>query len=562
MRIKTVILILGLLFSFRVWTQEQSKLNKVMNFTVEDNRLEDALFKVAAKGDINLFYQPAILPQDSLVSVNQQQQSLKIILSSMLPSSIEIIDLGTSILLQQKKIRTKVNSKVTIVGKIVDQNGDPIKDALIFEVDQLNSVRSSTEGKFSLTTKQERTQLSIAVSKQLCVDTLIQVSDFTKSLKIELGCRIVEKFMEPMQKKAFRSQNVPYVLVAKKVQDLSLETNAKLYRKFQFSFIPRLSTNQYLGGVVENSYSLNMIGGYSLGLHTLEIGGAFNIIKGDAKWLQIAGAMNLVGQNFEGVQISGGVNHVIYDFRGLQIGGGYNRSGKLKGLQLSGGVNIALGHVKGFQLAGGFNRADNVKGMQLSGGLNDADTLKGFQLAPINRAKVNAGVQLGVVNLADSASGTMIGIVNIAKKGGISTLNISASVLPQMSLTYKIGTPKLYSIYALGGTNYKTTSYWNYGLGFGFQKKTPKQRPIHYEFMGSWFSDGFNDESQEFGLAQLKMLFGSKKEKARWLYGPTINGMFTTKTSIENLEVVPFSTISIGNNIQLFPSFEVTFKII
>lgn len=542
--------------------QKTSKLEQNLSFKAQNVTLEEALFDLAAKAGVNLFYNPNTFSTEALVSIQKQEVPFKTILEELLPANIEMVELGHSLLLQKKQLNNKRNRKIQIQGKVIDQKGMALDGVLIFDVHQLNSVRSDAEGKFSLVTKLEKEQLNVSISKSYCRDTIAQFNQDDEGIVIELNCKNRDhQNLELIPSKSWKGQNIPYALVARKVQDVSIESNAKLYRKFQFSVVPSISTNHYLGGVVENSYSLNIIGGYSLGLHAIEIGGAFNIVKGHAEWLQIAGALNSVGKGFTGLQISGGVNHVNGSFRGTQISGAYNRSLDFQGTQITGGLNWSKGHFKGLQLSGGMNRSKNLHGVQIAGGINEADTLNGLQLAPVNKATHNSAIQLGVINWADTVSGKMIGLFNYAKKGGLRNFNLTASVLPQFSVQYKMGTPKLYTIYSAGATHWQSRSFWNYGFGFGFQKLTPSNRPIHYELLGSWFSDSFSEENQSFGLCQLKSIVSSKQPGKPWQFGPSLNWVFSTDSDLENIDVLPYSPFEWTDKLAFFFGFEVNFKL-
>ena len=75
-----------------------------------------------------------------------------------------------------------------------------------------------------------------------------------------------------------------------------------LYRDIQISLLPFVGSNNGLSGNTINNYSINMLGGYSLGTRQIELGFFFNIDRGDVSWLQIGGVGNLVGRNVYGVQ--------------------------------------------------------------------------------------------------------------------------------------------------------------------------------------------------------------------------------------------------------------------
>jgi hypothetical protein len=251
-----------------------------------------------------------------------------------------------------------------------------------------------------------------------------------------------------------------------------------------------------LGGLVENQYSFNMLGGYSLGGRSIEIGGVFNIVRNEAKYLQLAGVFNLVGEDFRGVQLAGCVNRVGSHFKGIQLSGLYNQAKILNGFQLTGGINLV-------------------------------DTLKGVQLAPVNIARLMAGSQFGVINIADSATGPMFGLINIVKKGALRKLDLTTGLLPHVSLSLKLGTPKFYNIYSSGGSYFNDKFIWNYGFGFGTKRMVTKERPMYFETSFNWLLEGIKEDSYHYGLWQANIILGNKEFREIQLnVGPSFNLLF------------------------------------
>jgi hypothetical protein len=239
-----------------------------------------------------------------------------------------------------------------------------------------------------------------------------------------------------------------------------------LYRKTQISFVPFIGTNHALSGNVINDYSLNILGGYSLGVRKLEFGGVFNVVYGDVRGVQVGGTFNAVGGSVNGVQFAGifnanrgptsgaqfagvfnfnwsGVkdfagagifNLSMKDSRAVQLAGignitlGDQQSPHLAGLfnfsagdaksQLGGSYNFAAGNLQGWQAAGVFNfTGKNVTGAQTSGVMNFAGgNVTGVQTSGvINFAgKHLRGAQLSLVNYATTVDGAQIGLLNIA----------------------------------------------------------------------------------------------------------------------------------------------------
>ncbi|MBR9831318.1 hypothetical protein GYB57_04145 [bacterium] len=551
--IRYCLLTVGLLFGIATSAQ-QSKLKQELSITLQQQRLEDVLFLIAEKGAFNISFNPKVIESDSLITESYQKEEVISILNDLLPSHIEVVDLGHSILLRDLSVPKAPLKKIEMRGLIQDQNEKPVSGALLFEVEGLVSTLSGKDGTFHLNEKlQESGRLTFSVTKEGCLDTLVQISVNNDPVLIQLNCRLKENELIPlMPLKEYTLPHVPYVLVPLKVQESSTQSKATLFRKYQFSLVPGIGTNQLLGGLVENQYSLNLVGGYSLGVSKIEMGAGFNIVRTDAQYLQMAGGFNMVGANFKGLQMAGGFNYVGHDYNGVQLAGGVNYIGSnFRGTQLSGGVNIINGNFNGVQISGGYNHARISDGIQLAGGINLADTLIGLQLAPVNVVRVMKGVQVGVVNVADSSTGPMFGLVNIVRKGGVRSLELSSDMLPHLNLVFKLGTPQWYNIYSAGGSYINNQFLWNYGLGFGTRRILKSQRPIYYESMVHWLFEGKRDQPMHYGLWSSQVAIGNKSfRKIQLSAGPTFNLLlFNPSNALEGTKsILPYRFLSVTNS--------------
>src|SRR5690606_16099068 len=79
----------------------------------------------------------------------------------------------------------------------------------------------------------------------------------------------------------------------------------------QTSLSPGCSTHCDVNSQVINKVSLNVLGGYTAGTDGVEIGGMFNIVRKDVRYVQLAGLFNNVGGEVEGVQMAGLFNNVL-----------------------------------------------------------------------------------------------------------------------------------------------------------------------------------------------------------------------------------------------------------
>lgn len=494
-------------FSLSVLGQEKNNFREREIAIQQSNiQLGEALILIAEQAGFNLSFNPAILP-DSLVSLNYTGHTAKEIFKEVLPHNVFYNELGASVILQEKK--ESEEKSIIISGQI--HHRLPIDQALVFEVNGLASTFTDENGHFNLKIKKPNSSnIGISVHKEGFKDSLILLPSKTQEVSIKLE----KKALKAIPKKEFNLTKIPRLFVPQKVQIRNENITAHLYRKYQLSLVPSIGTNLKMGGLVENTYSLNVIGGYSLGNSKVEIGGAFNINRIYAEGVQIAGAFNLVGESFKGVQIAGWGNLNFGESEGVQLAGAYNQSKSLKGTQISGGLNLVT------------------------------DSTEGLQIAPINYSKVLVGKQIGIFNLADSASGTPIGLFSYVKKNGYNSLSLSSNELTYANLDFKMGVPSFYNIFSAGFGYQQNDFLWQYGIGVGTEKVLNDQRNINNEFLFHWLFKANNLNQTNYGLAKWQLLFQNKKQRKYSIaFGPSINFLFQSTTLDEQSHelIVPYS---------------------
>lgn len=242
------------------------------------------------------------------------------------------------------------------------------------------------------------------------------------------------------------------------------------YNPVDISFWPGMGVGGYIfnlpGKKVINTFSYNIVGGYS----TILIGAAFGgiwrkvdecmfgyqeagiaaSVGGNAIGAQTAGIAAkvdgyLVGAQFAGIATSVGKYLVGAQVAGIAASVGGNLwggqmaffsasvGGNLAGFEVAGISTSVKGHVTGFQIAGVVNRGyNNMLGVQIAGVANhlDGDLIglqiagvvnnnKGFvngaQIAFVNHANRIQGGQIGLVNTANVVNGLQIGLVNVSR---------------------------------------------------------------------------------------------------------------------------------------------------
>ena len=88
-QIKYSLLIALFFFQLSVSAQ-QTVLKRKLSFQVENQRLEDVLLQLAEEGGFSFSYNPDFLPVDSLINLNVENSSVKVILNALLGEELEL----------------------------------------------------------------------------------------------------------------------------------------------------------------------------------------------------------------------------------------------------------------------------------------------------------------------------------------------------------------------------------------------------------------------------------------------------------------------------------------
>ena len=358
-----------------------------------------------------------------------------------------------------------------------------------------------------------------------------------------------------------------------------------IHRDFQFTFMfPPIGTNGIDFYKVVNCVSINSFIGVSAGNECFEAGGFMNVNRAYTIGTQLAGFMNITGIEkgrgyySEGVQMAGFGNIFNTSYTGINIAGFANvSSGKFEGVQISGFTNVlpkvtnsvqiaGFGNVsreldstfqiagfaniseqgiKNSQISGFFNASEDIDGMQIAGFANVAGTVKGFQLA-------------GFVNVCDSIDGVPLAFISIVKKNGYRSFELSTSDFSYVQLSYKMGIPRLYTIYSLS----KPTgpfSRWTYGGGLGTRFPLENEFALNLELSANqvfWINEKqaeyFIETDRLNMVNQVKAIFSRKvMNDASVFLAPTFNvGISSDKENGRNLgkDIMPYWQISPVNS--------------
>lgn len=527
MKTATRLLIITLLITAPLFSGAQSHLNKGVSVKAKQKSLEEVLNIIGKQGGFYFSYNSNIVPADSLVDVDIWNKTVKQALDIIFKGRFEYKLTTNHVIIQQHS----AGQYWYVSGYVVDElTGQRVRDVSVFESSQLVASMTNAEGYFKLKLKDKTPSTAIIISKSLYKDTSINIMPgVDQEVKVSISPKSIELNDVVISSKDNYVEGTWFgkFFLSSKQRMQSLNLNKFFVdMPIQGSIVPGVSSQGKMASQMTNSFSFNLIGGYTAGVQGIEIGGLFNINKKDVKYLQMAGIFNMVGGNMKGVQSACIVNTVLDSATGIQMAGIsnvvrksttglqsagiYNLSvGKVKGSQMAGIINTAIDTFIGVQAAGIVNSSINkftgwqsagivngsvgtvtgaqtagilnlcikdINGIQMAGIVNTcAGTMKGFQAASIvNYATRVKGVQFGLVNIADSSSGLGIGLFSFVLKG-YHKLSFSTNEVIPFSISAKSGTKWLYNIYNFGFGFDQQNQVFALGIGYGSELDLSKR---------------------------------------------------------------------------------------
>ncbi|WP_435354415.1 STN domain-containing protein [Emticicia sp. SJ17W-69] len=609
------------------FAQSHPPLERIISVKISNERLDNTLKIISNAGGFSFSYNPDAVNIEKRVSINAQNQSVREVLSDIFGNSLTFKNRGNYVILN--KISEEPQKDFFVMGYVSDgETGLKIEKASIYEPITLASAVSNQYGFYRLKLPKDLNKINLLVRKQSYRDERILLGNKQdKVLNIKLlsikpipsidsKIRLISFKIDSLPNKKLDSLPVIQPITAKieriepkdsviieaqkfdyreqwqltkekllSTQDRFLDwlittkqnihldnIQDTIYRPVQISFLPFIGTNHYLSGNVINNFSFNILGGYSLGVRTLEVGGFLNIVRGkvngiqgsgfanvvgqDVKGIQVAGFGNLVGRNVHGIQAagfgnlnfgsSGGVqaagfgNAVLRNFSGIQAASFGNLIGQdmKNSLQVAGFGNTLIGNGTGVQVAGFGNIiGKDFKGIQVAGTLNIVGgTMNGLQVSVLNYAQnIRNSYQIGVFNFAgESTNSIPIGLLSFVGKGGYKRLEMSADEVNWFNLTFKTGVKQFYNILT-GGYNFGFADKPNFSLGYGLGTAWKLNRTFWVNF--DLVSSHIQQNNIEWNLNQLsKASLGLEIHATRHLalfVAPTLNFLASSESSID-----------------------------
>lgn len=560
-------------------------LERTMSITFQDEKLDAVLRKISQQAGFTFSYNSAIIDGSKIINETFINKTVRQILDHLFQGTLQYKARGHYIILTKAEISQAKEPQI-LTGYVVDEStGERLKDVSIYDPVTLSSAVTDNYGYFEIKLDNPTRDLKLAVNKQNYTDTLVVVPQETGRLlniPIKFNEEKIAVMADSLSQKLKRFWKKTKLFTRQQTNIANIEDT--IYREVQFSLIPFVGTNRGLSGNVINDYSLNLLGGYSLGVRKLEIGGIFNVVRGNVSGVQIAGTVNAVGGRVDGVQLAGifnanqgrtsgaqlaGVFNFNWDYvedfsmagvfnfsrRGseaVQIAGvtnlnfGDQKRPHLAGLfnfsagnantQLAGVYNFSGRDVKGAQVSGLFNfAAKDVKGVQTAGLINFAGKeMRGMQLSGILNfaSKVN-GTQIGLINIADSVKGLPFGLLSIVMKG-YHKFEIAADEIFYTNLAFRTGVPHFYNIITAGvkpATLKHDETFWTFGYGIGTAPKLARNLYLNLDVTSNQIMQGNSFEEMNL-LNKFYLGFDVNISKGfSFTAGATLNAYITKTTN-------------------------------
>ena len=480
-------------------------LERTITISFEQERLEVALKKISTQAGFTFSYNSRIIDRNKIISERFAGKTVREVLDQIFGGAIQYKARGRYVILT-KAPADEAKDRV-LTGYVVDEStGKRLQNVSVYDPVSLSSTVTDSYGYFQLKVDQPSgEEIKLAVRKLNYTDTLIAVNLDRRQL-INIQMREHADKMNALADSVRQKIKRFWRTKVRSPQEANMENiQDTLYRKFQFSVFPFVGTNHKLSGNVINDYSLNLFGGYSLGLRKLEFAGYFNLVRSDVTGAQFAGIFNAVGGKMKFIQFAGIFNMNRDSVNGYQFAGMVNLNGnstsKFSGAgllnvtlrdsratQVAGLGNVTIGRQEGPHVAGLFNFSNkdsriaqvagltnvtigDFHGAQVSGLLNfTLRELEGAQVSGLlNYATRIRGAQVGIINATDSIHGVPIGLISFVLKG-YHKIEVSADEIFYTNVAFRTGVRQFYNILTAGAkpnTFDDEETYWTFGYGIG-----------------------------------------------------------------------------------------------
>src|SRR5690554_734093 len=558
---------IGVLLLLFGWFTDELQAQEVLDQMIEyrrdnDEKVGEALDRISVSHGFYFAYQDSVVQVQKPVLLDRYEGILADFLQELLGDNFEFKELPGYVVIRYAPGVLDLDAQVenssrqlTIKGFIRDrETGEGISFASAYDRSQLNSALTDDKGYFELKTKSSSSAW-LTLSKDGYKDTTFMILpevEIQASKKNGLFRYYQETGSADDVEQSFFGRM--FIGFQQRFQRINLG-GFFAESPFQMSLTPGLSSQGLFNSQMINTFSLNLIGGYTAGVDGFEAAGVFNINQKNVSYIQMAGAVNVVGGSLTGFQAAGISNKVFKKVRGVQVAGVINQSKEeVQGLQIAGILNQGdskTGHqvaglinsakeTRGFQVAGLSNRVeDHSEGMQVAGLFNVASGKAHHQVAGLfNKAGNVEGIQLaGLMNIAES-SDYPVALLNFIQNGRKSlALQLDESAFTHM--VFQSGGRVLYGVLGAGYKGGGNSYVYSLETGLGIYVLDRARYSMDIELVAQMMSD-FKEVS--YSTTSLRILHGLQiRPQLKVFLAPTLN--FTT---VEKDEVIKFKRWEIG----------------
>jgi hypothetical protein len=422
---------------------QENPLERKLSLSIEQVKLEDALFLISETGAFNFCYNSTLIEGRKPVNVQVNGKAVSAILSDLFGEQMDFLPVGNHIIIRKRVVTESIQTEqqVEISGLVIDDwSGQRLANVTVFEDFRKKAVQTDEQGRFSFKLPGTIRSVALSLSKVGYMDTSIVILP-QKSMRLIVGMARVG-VSGPV---AVRTPGEIRLNGSETFADMPLPPTDEQPKTFrpktptpvQISAFPMVGSNGINKIGTDNYFSFNVFAGLTKGVKGVELGSVANVNREQMYGFQVAGAANIVGTDVKGWQLTSGYNYVKGDATGVQTSGiGNHVVGSMVGWQYSMGINIVQGEAEGLQMTGLLNYARKIK-----------------------------GVQFGLINISDTIKGAAIGLINISKNGYL-RVEVGSNDVLHNNLRFKSGTNAFYTVLE-GGARWSSTGYAGYGVGGG-----------------------------------------------------------------------------------------------
>jgi hypothetical protein len=600
---------------------ETPLLERTVTISLNQERLDIALTRISQQAGFTFSYNPSVVEISRIVTFNFAGNTVREVLENIFEGGIQYKVRGNYVILTKG---AKPPGEQVYSGYVIDEaTGKRLRNVSVYDPMTMSSAVTDEYGFFKIKIdKPTAEEVRLAVARREYGDTVVAVSASRKGLlripmnfSEERMTTLADSVAEKLRRFWHTKLQAPENINIHNIQDT-------IYRETQISVWPFIGTNSTLSGNVINDYSFNIFGGYALGVKKLEIGGLFNVDRGDIEGTQLATIFNAVGGKSHGFQGAGLMNLSLDTAKAAQFAGlanvswagGDNSSfagimnftrGRSKGSHFAGIGNINLGEQKGTHFGGIFNFAtrstgpvnlagvmnfttdnhvggqaagvmnfsgSNVTGAQISGLVNfAAKKLKGAQVSGVLNYATNVeGLQLGLINISDSVRGVPIGLFSFVMEG-YHQLEFSADEIFYTNVAFRTGVQYFYNIFTAGAkpsTFGDDATYWTAGYGFGTAPNLSRRLRLNADLTGNQIFSGYTLDALNIVSKLYAGIEYHPLPKFGLVAGITLNAHFTDNNYSEYPElftdykpnIIHETTFEDNTNVKLWLGAKVGFR--